>query len=116
MPEYWANDLIQDDALKLPVELKLHLTGIILKGDKVPLPRKVLEWAIHKDHINAFGATIGVSGMKILINALKVDIDFGIQNSLGLLKNFHSTAPRQELWVARNISYQTIHTVRGLAN
>jgi hypothetical protein len=54
--------------------------------------------------------------MKILINALEVDIDFGVQNSLGLLKNFYATAPGQELWVAGNISYQTIHAVRGLAN
>jgi hypothetical protein len=54
--------------------------------------------------------------MEILINTLKVDIDFGIQNSLGLFKNFHSATPGQELWVAGNISYQTIHTVRGLAN
>jgi hypothetical protein len=54
--------------------------------------------------------------MKVLINTLKVDIDFGIQNSLRLLKNFHAAAPGQELWVARNISHQTIHTVCGLAN
>jgi hypothetical protein len=71
----------------------------------------MLEWAIHKDHINTLGATIGVSSMKILINTLEVDIDFGIQNSLGLLKNFHAAAPGQELWVARNVGDQAEHAV-----
>ena len=103
MPKYRPNDLIQDDTLKLPMELELHLTSIFLKGDKVPLPRKMLEWTIYKDHINGFRAVIDVSGMKVLINTLEVDINFGIQNRLGLLKNFHPTAPGQELGVARNV-------------
>lgn len=93
MAEYWANDLVENDALKFPVELKFHLTGIFLEGDKVPLPRKMLEWAIHKDHINGFRAMIDVPSMKILINTLKVDIDFGVQNRFGLLKNLHPATP-----------------------
>ncbi|MEY4059942.1 MAG: hypothetical protein RL551_1198 [Pseudomonadota bacterium] len=62
----------------------------------------MLEWAIHKDHIDGFRAVIDVSSMKVLINTLKVDIDFGIQNRLGLLKNFHAATPGQELRVSRS--------------
>ncbi len=105
MPKYRANDLIQDDALKLPMELEFHLTGVLLEGDEVPLARKMLKRAIHKDHINGFRAMIDVSSMKVLINTLEMNIDFGIQNSLGLLKNFHTATPGQELRVARNVSY-----------
>ncbi len=111
MAKYRANDLIQDDTLKLPMELELHLAGIFLEGNEVPLPRKMLKWPIHKDHVNGFRAVIDVSGMKVLINTLEVNIDFGIQNSLGLLKNFHPTTPGQELGVARNVGYQAIHAV-----
>ena len=103
MPKYRPNDLIQDDALELPMELELHLAGIFLEGNEVPLPRKMLEWPIHKDHINGFRAVIDVSGMKVLINTLEVDIDFGIQYGLGLLKNFHPATPGQEFWVTRNV-------------
>ncbi len=103
MAKYWANDLIQDDALELPMELELHLAGIFLQGDKVPLPRKMLEWAIHKDHINGFRAVIDISSMKVLINTLEMDVDFGVQNSFRLLKNFHPATPGQELRVARNV-------------
>ena len=111
MAEYWANDLIQDHILKLPVELEFHLTSIFFKRDEVPLPRKMFEWAIYKDHIDGFRAVIDVSSMKVLINTLEVDIDFGIQDSLGLLKNFHAAAPGQELWVARNVGDQAEHAV-----
>ena len=103
MTKYRPNDLIQDDALELPMELELYLAGIFLQGDKVPLPRKMLEWAIHKDHINGFRAAIGISSMKVLINTLEMDVDFGIQNSLRLLKNFHPATPGQELRVVRNV-------------
>ena len=111
MTKYRANDLVQNGALELPVELELHFAGIFLKGNKVPPPRKMLEWAIHKDHIYCFRPVIDVSSMEVLINTLEVNIDFGIQNSLGLLKYFHPTAPGQELWVASNVSNQAIHAV-----
>ena len=103
MAKHRANDLIEDGALELPMELELHLTGIFLKGNEVPLPRKMLEWAIHEDHIDGFRAVVDVSSMKVLINTLKVDIDFGIQDGLSLLKNFHPTTPGQELRVTRNV-------------
>ena len=88
MPKYRPNDLIQDDTLKLPMELELHLTSIFLKGDKVPLPRKMLEWAIHKDHINGFRAAIGISSMKVLINTLEMDVDFGVQKQFQIAQKF----------------------------
>jgi hypothetical protein len=87
------------------VELKLDLASIFLERGEVPLTRKMLKGAIHKDHIDSFWAAIDVSGTKVLIITLKVDIDFGIQDSLGLLKNFHPAAPGQEFWIARNVSY-----------
>jgi hypothetical protein len=71
----------------------------------------MLEWPIHKDHINGFRAVIDVSGMKVLINTLEVDIDFGIQNRLSLLKNFHPATPGQELRVPGNVSDEAIHSV-----
>jgi len=111
MSKDWADDLIQNSALELPMKLKFHLTSILLEGDKVPLPRKMLEWAIYKDHINTFRAVVNVPSMKVLINTLKVDIDFGIQNRLGLLKNFYAAAPGKEIRVARNVGDQAIHSV-----
>jgi hypothetical protein len=71
----------------------------------------MLKGAIHKDHINRVWAVIDITRMKELINTLEMDIDFGIQNCLILLKNFNSAAPRQKLGITRYISYQAIHSV-----
>ena len=71
----------------------------------------MLKRAIYKDHIDGFRAMVHVTRMKVLGNALEMNIDFGIQHSLSLLKNFHAATPRQKLRIASNICHQAIHAV-----
>ena len=106
-----ANDLIEDHALKFPMKLEFDLTSIFSQGDKVPLSREVLKWAIYEDHINGLWAVIDIARMKVLRNTLEMNIDFGVKHRLGLLKYFHATTPRQKLRVAGNIGHQPIHAV-----
>ena len=73
-----SDDLIENGTLEFPVELELHLTGILAQGDEIPLPREMLKRAIYKDHINGFGAVIDIPGMKELGNALEMNINLGI--------------------------------------
>ena len=105
MSKNWANDLIQNGTLKLPVKFELHLTGILSQRDKVPLTRKMLKRTIHKDHINLFRAVIRIPSMKVLSDTLELDIDFGIQYGLSLLKDLYPATPRQELRITGDIRH-----------
>jgi hypothetical protein len=93
------------------MQFELDLTGIISQGNEVPLTRKMLEGPIYKNHINCFGPMIHIARVKKLINALKANIDFGVQNSFSLLKDFHSATPWKKLRILLYISHQTIHSV-----
>jgi len=93
------------------MQLEFYFASVFTERNEIPLARKVLEGPIHKNHINRFGAMIHITSMKELIDALKANVDLGIQNSLALLKNLHSAAPRQKLGITRYIGYQAVHSV-----
>jgi hypothetical protein len=76
--KHWANHLIQNDILKLPVQIELNLTSVLTQGNKMPLPCKTLKRAINKLHIDRIGSMIGIASMKILLNPFEVDLYFGI--------------------------------------
>ncbi len=71
----------------------------------------MLKWTIYEDHINGLWAMIDIARMKVLCNALEMNIDFGVQHRLGLLKDFHPATPRQKLRVTCNIRHQPVHAV-----